>query len=149
MNAYHAITTEIKNILLAEEDVNTVIPATELDLNKKDIFPVCTIQVVGARPTDNAIQLEVWVEALNIRNHSNQPVTDKWERNHNMHENLNDMLYVLIRLYLQLLKQKNEEGYTVELASDFEAIYFKGTTSHDGWIGRFIVTSPLENVTSC
>lgn len=147
MNAYYRVTSEIKTLLLADPDVNTVLKRKDMDLNKKDIFPVCNILVLDCTPTESTLTFSVAIEALDLRNESKTPITDKFVGNDNEDDNLNTMLYVLVRLYLQLLKTNAD--FRVTLDGPFEAMYYAGTNVADGWLATFNIELPLEEITAC
>lgn len=102
MNAYYTVIQTLQTLLQADEDVNTVTMATDFDTNKKDIFPIAHVEILDAGFAPATLDFNVRIMAMDIRNQSNVPSTDKYNGNDNEADNLNSMLYVLYRLYLQL-----------------------------------------------
>jgi hypothetical protein len=84
----------------------------------------------------------VAVVVEDLRNHSDTQVDDKFIENSNEDDNLNAMLFVLYRLYLNILKL----GGDFELLSvdPFEPVIGKREHIVDGWAGIFEVEYPMD-----
>jgi hypothetical protein len=142
MNAYYQITQKFKDLLLADEDINTVIKSLSQESNKKNIYPIARVEVINARPTTTTIIFRVAVVVEDLRNHSDVQVDDKFIENSNEDDNLNAMLFVLYKLYLNILKL----GGDFELLSvdPFEPVIGKREHIVDGWAGIFEVEYPMD-----
>jgi hypothetical protein len=142
MNAYYQITQKFKDLLLADIDVNTVIKSDSEEANKKNIYPLAKVSVLSADPTPTTIIFRVMVMAIDLRNHTDSQVTDKFIENSNEDDNLNTMLYVLTKLYLSLLKVGGDFEFIGK--DPFEPIISKRGEIVDGWAGIFEVEYPID-----
>jgi hypothetical protein len=144
MNAYYQATQIVYNLLIADPDVNTVTKGdiTKIDLNKKNIYPLCHLNVYDAGFTTSTLEFGVVVFAMSLRNESKEIVTDKFVGNDNEDDNLNSMLYVLARLYLQLVKFGGD--FTIKDFQRPEPFTEARTNVVDGWAWRFTLELPLD-----
>lgn len=149
MNAYYEITKFLREQLIAEEDINTVTKGdiTRIDLNKKNIYPLAHITVNDAGFTTSTLNFGVSVFAMNLRDTRNEPVTDKFIGNDNEDDNLNAMLYVLLRLYLKIEKM----GGVFRLNSIQRPEPFTEARNNvvDGWVWRFQIEVDIQDVGAC
>ena len=142
MNAYYNVTQKIKDLLLEDEDINTVTKGKDVDIEKKNIFPLAHLNVIDAGFTSTTIDFNVAVFAMDLRNHSNKPTTDKFKGNDNEDDNLNSMLYVLLRLYLKLLKLG--DVYMLTNVQRPEPFTEARMNVVDGWVMRFTIEVPID-----
>ena len=154
MNAYYTVTQKLKTLLLADENVNTVTKgdAALIDSNKKNIFPLVHMNVLSVSFTSTTITFSMVLEAVNLHNTSKTPTTDKFIGNDNEDDNLNSMMYVLIRLFLQLEKFGDSDGnddFRVSRTSDLTPILAGRTNVHDGWGVTFDIEIDLKEISAC
>lgn len=146
MNAYYRVTKELERILLEDEDVNTVTKGKDIDVNKKDIFPLCHVEVIDVEFSEITLTFNVRVTAMDIRNHSNVPTNDKFIGNDNEDDNLNTMLYVLYRLFLRL--QRSDEFTVISFGSPTVGQEV-GNNFLDGWIWDFKLQVIENDISGC
>ena len=142
MNAYYQITQKFKDLLLADIDVNTVLKSEIVAADKKIIYPLAEIKIVSATPTETTVIFKVAVIVTDLRNHTNQQITDKFIENSNEDDNLNTMLFVLYKLYLSLLKVGGD--FELINVDPFEPLISKRGEIVDGWGGIFEVEYPTD-----
>ena len=149
MNAYYQITQKIFTLLTADQDVNTVTKGdvTRIDTNVKNIFPLAHLYVGEATFSTQTITFSVQVFAMNKRYEKEEVVSDKFIGNDNEDDNLNAMLYVLLRLFLQLEKQGGD--YRIDNTPTLESFTEDGTNVVDGWVMSFDIEYPITEVDSC
>ncbi|UII80009.1 hypothetical protein [Flagellimonas sp. CMM7] len=149
MNGYYKITEKIEELLLADPDVNTVTKgnANEIDSYKTTMFPLAHVAIEPGRFTTNTITLIFAITTLNQRETYNEPTLDKFKKNDNEDDNMNAMLYVLVRFYLQL-KKFGDDFEVVNDPNPIPKLYqFKNLL--DGWECSFEIEIPIEEVTGC
>jgi len=136
MNGYYLVTQKLKNLLLLDEDVNTVTkgdPST-IDDQKKNIFPLVHIEVFNSQFDTTGIIFNIRLFAYDLRNTNNTIEVDKFIGNDNEDDNLNTMLMVLYRLYQQLHDMDpEEEGFSLIDWGEAEIFMEKGANVVDGW----------------
>lgn len=136
MNAYKTVIDTLYDLLLADASINSVIKG-DLNINKKDLFPLAHINIVSSSFDKATITFKVAVAAMNLRDTMKSTSKDKWTENDNENDNLDDMLYVQHRLYQKLLKLND----TLTLSTIDEITPF--TEAHldvaDGWVMLFNV----------
>lgn len=147
MNAYYALTTKLYDLLLADEDIHTVTKGGIIDLDKKNVFGLAHINVVSAVPTTSTIIFSVSIIVADLRNTNNVPSTEKFIGHDNEDDNLNTMMYVLIRLYLQLHKQ--EDAYDILTPPTLTPFIEEHGNITDGWQAVFEIETEIGDVTSC
>lgn len=91
VRGYYQITQTIKDQLLADENVNTVTTGdiTEIDLSKQTIFPLSHIIVNNVTITEEVLQFNISVLAMDVVDQSKEETTDIFRRT------MNKMLLIL------------------------------------------------------
>lgn len=136
MNAYITVIDTLYSLLINDPDINTVTKG-DIDINKKNEFPLAHINVLSSSFDKATITFNVAVFAMDLRDLNKNTQKDKWTENDNENENLNSMLYVLHRLYQNLSKlNENLKLTTVEALEPFTEAHMNVT---DGWVMRFNV----------
>ena len=151
MNAYYSVTQSLYTMLLADEEVNTVDKGdiTRMDLDDKTIFPLAHLNVYSAGFTTSTIEFDVSVIAMNLRDMRLDNETDRFIGNDNEDDNLNAMLYVLLRLFLKLEKKTAEEDWELTSFDRPEPFTEKRNNVVDGWSFRFTISVPIEEIGAC
>ena len=136
MNAYYLVTQKLKELLLLDEDVNTVTKGdpSMIDDQKKNIFPMVHIEVFSAEYDTTGVTFGIRFFAYDLRNTNNTIEVDKFIGNDNEDDNLNSMAMVLYRLYQQLHDMEpGEEGFSLINWGTAEPYLQKGANVVDGW----------------
>jgi len=136
MNSFYTVIDFLKNHLIDDQDVNTVIHGVVNDIDissKKNIYPLAHINVTGASYPTNLISFNFTVNILDQRNISKITSSDKWLRNDNELDNLNTCHAVVSRL-IQKLKV-NYNDYDIELVNEPSPtpVIYEYTNTLDGW----------------
>jgi len=144
MNGYYKITDKIKELLLQDPDVNTVTKASaeEIDSYKFTMFPLVHLSIEPSTFNSQTATFVFTISALSQREKRKEPTLDKFINNDNEDDNLNAMFYVLVRLYLQLLKFGEEFTITNDPQVIPKIYQFKNLL--DGWEVTFEIEMPLD-----
>lgn len=151
MNQFHTCVNEIKIILQANPDVNTVVFGLneDRDLYKKSIYPLVQINPTAA-PWDTASlengvstsKFTFEIAALDQRNISKQVATEKFDGNDDLQDNLNVTYTILNDLITRLSRSNLESGMSIESMSSALPILFKDHNLLDGWYVTITVQIP-------
>ena len=100
VRGYYQITQTIKDQLLADENVNTVTTGdiTKIDLSKQTIFPLSHIIINNVAITEEVLQFNISVLAMDIVDESKEETTDIFRGNNNEQDVINTQLAVVNRL---------------------------------------------------
>lgn len=142
MSLYLSLCNKIKAI--AEEDsvVQSVRKGIHVDIDKSNPFPMVHFTVNQATPTNNTVTFSVAIFAMALRGHDNTPQTNRFNGSYEEDDNLDDMLDVLIRIYLKLLKL--EDPFRLSASPTLEAFYESRMNVVDGWVGTFEIEAVLD-----
>jgi len=152
MNGYSEILRYIKQLGERDYFINTVTQGDfkDIDLDKKNIFPLLHVQVGNASfPSDGVIRFDVQIGAFDIRDIVKEPSTDKFYNNDNEIDNLNETLAVINRIWLWMLKDFEENNITASEAPSLEQFTESRKNLLDGWIMTFQVDVPNTIISLC
>jgi hypothetical protein len=152
MNHYTELLTYIKQIIDADDFVNTITQGDfdELDLDKANIFPLVHVNVTGGSFTNGqTVILNLQVGCFGIRDFNKDINTDKFWLNDNEVDNLNETLAVLNRLYGYMHKDFGENNITSIENPSLEPVTEYGKNYLDGWIMTFDVEMPNTTINLC
>lgn len=151
MNAYYQVTQKLYTLFLNDQEVNTVDKGdiTMMDINDKNIFPLVHFNVYSAGFTTSTLEFDVNVFAMNLRDQRNGNEADKFIGNDNEDDNLNAMLYVLLRAFLKLQKKTFDENLELVSFERPEPFTEKRNNVVDGWTWRFTISIPIEEIGAC
>jgi len=111
---FYNITTDIKNRLLADINVNTVTfgDITRINLEKQDIYPISHLNIQQVETQENVLVFSVGIISMDIVDVNKEDTVDLFEGNDNEQDVLNTQLSVLVKLsqYLRL-KSLRSDGY--------------------------------------
>lgn len=153
MREYYRTLETFKQAAESDPTVNTVSAdlETEIDVNKKDIFPYVQIGVTGGgRPRRSTLEFTVEVIALDIRDEAktDEP-TDKFWGKDNMHDNLNLTHAILARMCDLLEDYLVSDNAVISELSAFEPIVYDYSDLLDGWRMTVTVQVPRDDNGIC
>ena len=152
MNSYYKATTILREILEANEDVNTVLhgKSDDKDLYKKSIYPLAHINPVSSSfDSSQANTFTFEIAVLDQRDlSSNSQTEDKFYGNANEIDNLNTAHSVLNDLLTRLRLNYND-GLEVIGVSPAQPVLFKDFNLLDGWLISLTVTMPNDIIDIC
>lgn len=152
MNTYTQLLRYLK--LLAEQDIfiNTVTKGDfdSIDLDKKNIFPLCHISIGNASfPSHSVIRYDVQVGCFDIRDINKEVNTDKFNGNDNEQDNLNETLSSINRMWLKMSKDFEDNNITASDSPSLEIQTFTRKNLLDGWIMTFQADVPNTILNLC
>jgi len=142
IQSFYDLTTKIKDILQADDNVNTVTfgDITEVDLNKQTIFPLSHIMINNVTDNGQTLSYNISVMAMDLVDTSKDATTDIFVGNDNRQDVLNTQLTVLNRLHQKLRKGlPHQDGYHLEGTASLEAFYDRFENEMAGWAMTFDV----------
>ena len=151
IQSFYDLTTKIKDILQADENVNTVTfgDITEVDLNKQTIFPLSHIMINNVTDNGQTLSYNISVMAMDLVDTSKDETTNIFVGNDNRQDVLNTQLSVLNRLHQKLRKGlPHQDGYHLEGTASLEAFYDRFENELAGWVSTFTVVT-MNNIDIC
>lgn len=147
MTAYHDLIDTLYDLLMEDDNISTVTKGGDIDINKNNQFNLAHVNVLNSGFNNAVITFDVAVFAMALRDLNKGVTKDKWTENDNENENLNDMLYVLHRLYLKL----NKRDDVIELTNVEPLEPFTEARNNvvDGWVMRFTVSYVENDSSAC
>ena len=146
MNQFYLTVDLLRDRLEGNENVNTVVfgRTEDRDLYKKSIYPLVHINPTSAQMNSTQVSyFSFEIAALDQRDISKEPITDKFEGNDNLQDNLN-ITYTILNDLVTWLKLNNNSNYIeLESVSDASPIVFKDYNLLDGWL--ITVTLKIPN----
>ena len=115
--AYYDVMETLKDLLLADVNVNTVTRGdiTQVNLNKADMFPLSHIMLNNVSENGQTMTFSLSILAMDIVDFSKEETTDIFRGNNNEMDVLNTQLAVLNKFIQKLRKgTTHREGYQVD-----------------------------------
>ena len=152
MNTYSELLRYLK--FLGEEDVfvNTITQGdfNDVDVDKKNIFPLMHISIGNATfPAHSVIRYSVQIGVFDIRDINKEITTDKFWKQDNEVDNLNETLATINRLWLKMSKDFEDNNITASESPTCEIQTFTRMNTLDGWIITFDVDTPNTTLSLC
>lgn len=150
MNQFYLVVDLLKSRLADNADVNTTVfgVSEDKDLYKKNIYPLVHIQPVSAESNSRVSTFTFDIAALDQRDLSKQPITDKFIGNDDLQDNLNVTYAILNDLISWLYRQNNDKLIELTNAGSFQPILFKDYNLLDGWVVQITLQIP-NNISVC
>jgi len=151
MNHYSELLTYIK--LLGDNDpfVNTITQGDfdKIDLDKGQLHPLLHVQINGSTfSTDQTIVFNVQIGCFDIRDTNKEIVEDRFWKQDNEVDNMNETLATLNRLWLNMYRDFTDNNITAS-AGNLEPSTFTKAKILDGWIMTFDVEMPNTTISLC
>lgn len=151
MNHYTQLLSYIKQLGEADPFVNTITQGEfdKIDLDKGQLHPLLHIQVNGSSfSTDQTITFNVQVGCFDIRDINKEIVADRFWKQDNEVDNMNETLATLNRLWSNMYRDFTDNNITASAGSLEPSTYSKGKIL-DGWIMTFDVELPNTEISLC
>jgi len=143
MKYYFKIIDDIKTAIEVEPFITTVTQGdiTDVDLNKKVLFPLCHIMVQNAEVQENIISLNISLLLMDIEDFSKENESHDIRGNNNELDVLNTQLAVAARLHA-LIRKNSSWKDSYQLDSNFSCEPFKERFENNlaGWSVDFTIT---------
>ena len=151
LNHYTELLYFIKELADSDPLVNTVTQGEfdKLDLDKMNIFPLVHISIGDASFGSSTVSFDVQIGAYSVRDINTEITTDKFWRQDNEVDNLNETLAVLNRIWNKMNKVFYEKEIKASDNPPAQQVLEEGTNMLDGWILSFSVTMPNTTILLC
>ena len=153
MNQYTQLLTYIKQLGDADPFINTVTQGnfSRIDLDKGNIFPLLHLTVTGASFNNGStISFSVEVAALQQRDTNKEIVNNKFWEQDNEVDNMNEMLAVLNRMWLNMFQDFQDNNIVASENPTLSIIEPETqTNSIEGWLLSFDVEVPNTEISLC
>lgn len=145
MNSFYKVVDFLKNSFQDDQFVHTITHGVinDIDVDKKNIFPLVHLQVINAQVVEGLIVFTFTIWVLDIRNISKKPIVDKFLKNDNELDNLNTCFAITNKFLTKLRLQRNEDDIELFSNSTPIPIQFDFTNILDGW--QFDVQLSIPN----
>ena len=147
MKGFYNLTTKIKESLLEDAFVNTVIfgDASKVDLNKQSIFPIANFVITNANLNGNIWTFSIELSCADIVDYSKEDTTDLFLGNDNEQDVLNTQLAVIGRLMERLNRGDiRDELYQLNGSPSMQPFSGKLNNLLAGWTVTFDVDIPTD-----
>ena len=151
MNIYTQLLNYFKSLGDADPFVNTITQGDfdKIDLDKGQLHPLLHIQVnSGSFPSDAVVVFNVQIGCFDNRDINKEIVEDRFWKQDNEVDNMNETLATLNRLWLNMYRNFQDNNITASEAS-LEPTTYGGAKLVDGWIMTFDVTIPNTTISLC
>lgn len=152
MNQYTQILYYLKELAERDGFVNTVKQGeiSELDIEKTNIYPLVNIAVTGGGFTNGStILFNIDLRCLTIRDINKEVVNDKFWKNDNEVDNLNETLAVLNRMWTTMYRDFDENNITASENPTLEPLIYDEKNILDGWVLTFTIEVPNTTLNLC
>lgn len=152
LNQYTQLLYYIKSLGDADVFIDTVTQGDvdEIDLAKMNIYPLLHIELNGASFTNGStVKFNVQIAALDVRDINKEVITDKFWKQDNEVDNLNETLAVLNRLWSIMYRDFDNNNITASENPTLEKILESGSNLLDGWVLSFDVEMPNDTISLC
>jgi len=149
--AYYDVMETLKDLLLADVNVNTVTRGdiTQVNLNKADMFPLSHIMLNNVSENGQTMTFSLSILAMDIVDFSKEETTDIFRGNNNEMDVLNTQLAVLNKFIQKLRKgTTHREGYQVDGSVTLDAFKDRFENELAGWSATFSLIV-MNNIDIC
>lgn len=149
MRSYYELLRVLRSAAESDQLVNTITQGdiSEIDIDKKNIYPLVHIVVGDATITAQTITFSVTIFVMDIRDENPEPRDDKFVGNDNEIDNLNTTLAIGNRIYKELLQQ-DPDGFAIGEATA-EPFFEARENKLDGWALTFDVEIDNVEISLC
>jgi hypothetical protein len=151
MTNVYDILEKIKDLLIADVDVNTVTTGDIADvaLGKSTMYSLSHIMLNNVTDGGNSLIFNVSVIAMDVVDITKESITDKFLKNDNEQDVLNTQLAVLVRMIEQLRRGDIRDlGYHLSGAPTYEPFRDRFEDKVAGWVATFNVET-IKGMTIC
>lgn len=121
-----------------------------VDISKKNIFPLLHVQVGNCSfPSGSVVRFDVQLGVFDIRDINKEPITDKFWKQDNEVDNLNETLYSINRIWQLMLNDFEENDITASESPSLQQATLDKENLIDGWIMTFQVDVPNIEMNLC
>ena len=157
MIAYYEFTTDLRDFLQNDEDINSVNIGgiDETDIDKLTIFPYADILITNAEfiSGESIVRFDVEVAVMDLVDHrmDNEdvlPADERWKEQDNSQDILNTMLSVIERLVKHINKGTGSDNAYQLVTHSSQPFELKHENLLTGWVASMTIDIP-NNVQNC
>ena len=152
MNQYSELLIYLKTLAEQDEFINTVTQGEqdEFDLNKANIFPIFHIFINGASfTTGQTVVFDVSLFCVDIRDINKETIEDKFWKQDNEIDNLNEMLASLNKIWVKMLQDFENNNIRIEQSGTLTPLREWDKNLCDGWQLDFTIELPNTTLNLC
>ena len=152
MNQYSELLNYLQQLAYSDSLVNMVTQGEfqDMDLLKAGLFPLVHISIAGGSFTNTStINFDVQIGAFNIRTINKEINTDKFWKNDNAVDNINECIAILNRMWSTMYLDFEKVNITASESPTFELLYENRSNILDGVILTFVVEIPNDELILC
>ncbi len=152
MNHYTELLEYVKTLGESDSYVNTITQGEfdKIDLNKANIFPLLHVSINGAGFSNGStIKFTVSLSCLSVRDKNNEVIDDKFWRQDNEVDNLNETLAVLNRIWATMYKDFEDNNITASEEPNLDIVIEERSNILDGWTLNFEAEMPNTTLNLC
>jgi hypothetical protein len=152
MNIYSQLLNYFKALGDADTFVNTITQGDfdKIDLDKGQLHPLLHIQINnGSFPSESVVVFNVQIGCFDNRDINKEIVEDRFWKQDNEVDNLNETMAVLNRLYFKMLQDFTDENISVTQTATLEQVTEWNQNLIDGWLMTFTIELPNSTISLC
>jgi hypothetical protein len=152
MNQYTEVLIYLKQLAENDSFVNTVKQGeiSELDINKTNIYPLVNIAITGANFSNGqTVSFNLDIRCLAQRDINKEVVIDKFWKNDNEVDNLNETLAVLNRMWTTIYRDFDDNNISVTSDPSLEPLIYDEKNILDGWALTTTIELPNTTLNLC
>ena len=152
MNHYSELLKYLKGLADADDFIHTVThgATSEFDLDKGNVFPLLNIDVLSAGfSKGQMVSFDIEIACMDIRDANNETTTNKFWKQDNEVDNLNEMLASLNRIWFKMLQDITEQNIKVDDSANLQQVTEWNTNLVDGWLMTFTINLPNTTISLC
>lgn len=151
MTAYYDIEEKLRDLLIADIDINTVTRGSidRIANRKQNMYSLAHITTNNAVINGNSITFNMSVFIMDVVDTSKESVTDLFKGNDNEQDVLNTTLASMTRVMLQFQNgDVSAEGFQLQGTAALEPFVERFEDNVAGWVATFNVLTP-HGMTRC
>ena len=152
MNQYSELLKYLQQLAYQDPLVNMVTQGEfqDMDLLKAGLFPLVHISIAtGSFTNVQTVNFDVQIGVFNIRTINKELNTDKFWKNDNAVDNMNEVIGILNRMWSILYLDFDKHNITASENPTFELLYENRSNILDGVILTFVVEMPNDEIILC
>lgn len=151
MNSFYKVVEFLKSHFKNDAFVHTITHGVieDIDVDKKNIFPLTHLSVTNAQVLDGIIVYNFRIWVLDIRNVSKKPITDKFLKNDNELDNLNTCFAICNKFLTRVKLQRMPDDIELQAMSTLEPVQYEMSNTLDGWQFDVQLSIPNNNIEVC
>ncbi len=152
MNQYSQLLQYLQQLAYSNELVNMVTQGEfqDMDLLKAGLFPLVHISIAtGSFTNTQTVNFDVQLGVFNIRTLNKEINTDKFWKNDNAVDNINECIAILNYMWGKIYVDFEEHNITASENPTFELLYENRSNILDGVILTFVVEMPNNIISLC